>query len=55
MIVKDLETETRLDVILRSVKSVYQPCEPTTLAKLIERNLREYDLYHASKLWQQEL
>jgi hypothetical protein len=52
---KDLETETRLDVIRRSVESVSQPCQPDTLAKLIERNLREYDMYHAMKLWQQEL
>lgn len=51
---KNLETETRLDVIHRSVTSVSQPCEPGALANLIEHNLREYDLYHATKLWQQQ-
>lgn len=52
---KDLAVETRLDVIYRSVESVNQPCESGTFARLIERNLREYDMYHAMKLWQQEL
>lgn len=52
---KDLDTETRLDVIHRSVMSVRQPVEPLALAHLIETNLREYDMYHAMKLWQQKL
>ena len=52
-LMKDLDTETRLDVIYRTVLSA-QSAEPLTLARLVERNLREYDMYHAMKLWQRE-
>ena len=52
---KNLEIETRLDVIHRSVQSVRQPVDPQTLAHLIETNLREWELYHASKRWQEKL
>lgn len=52
---KDLETETRLDVIHRTITSVRQPLEPLALAHLVETNLREWELYHSMKRWQQEL
>lgn len=49
---KDLATETRLDVIHRTITSVYQPVEPRALAGLVEKNLREWDVYHALEKWQ---
>ncbi len=51
--VKDLRTETRLDVIHRSIEGIHQPCEPTTFAKVIEKNLREWEMYHAHIAWEQ--
>jgi hypothetical protein len=50
--VKDLAVETRLDVIYRVVTEQNNGSD-SVLAHEIENALREWDLYHALKRWQQ--